>query len=235
MAEKIVASHQGVSVQIEFDDNVYRPGSLTEALCDIMGIKKGSRVIDVGCGTGYLGIVASLLGAADVVCIDTAAGAVAWTEHNARINHVANLKAVRGSALDPVMGQTADVIISLPPQMPFPSNFSPWRYGGCDGTDVIIKIIRQASSILPPGGILYLVHAGIADPHKTRKVLSEEKFKWQIVSTMEKELCRDIMENLACGLTDYLLGCMQRGTAEMVERENRYYYPVWFYRAEKQV
>jgi len=58
--QRINTTHQGVPLTIEFDKNVYQPGPLTSTLCDIMKVASGDRVIDVGCGTGYIGIVASL-------------------------------------------------------------------------------------------------------------------------------------------------------------------------------
>lgn len=233
MIKHISAIHQGVSINIEYDEHVYKPGSLTSTLCDIMEVKQGDRVIDVGCGTGYIAIVASLLGASKVICIDPVPEALRWTQHNARLNNVSKLTVNLGGALDPVTYEKADLILTLPPQMPFPTNFNPWRYGGPDGTDVIMKIIRQARSILKEKGArLYLVHSALANPKKIRGELSDSGFRWETVKTVEKELDRADLDSLAPGLTDYLLELMHKGTAEIVERSGSHYYPVWFYRAE---
>lgn len=224
------ATHQGVSLTIEFDDHVYQPGPLTSTLCDIMSVTPGDRVIDVGCGTGYIGIVASLLGAAEVICIDPVIEAINWTQHNARINGINNITTLKGSGLDPVEHEQASAIVTLPPQMPYSMNFNPWRYGGPDGTDVIMKIIRQASFILrEKGGRLYLVHSGLAYPKRIRNALTEFGFKWNIVKTVERELEPAHLDKLVDGLTDYLLSLMHRGMSEIAEREGRYYYPIWFY------
>ncbi|MDH3755409.1 MAG: 50S ribosomal protein L11 methyltransferase [Acidimicrobiia bacterium] len=48
----------------------------------------GRRVIDVGCGSGVLGIAAAMLGAAHVTAIDTDPNAVAATRANAAANGV---------------------------------------------------------------------------------------------------------------------------------------------------
>ncbi len=50
----------------------------------------GRSVIDVGCGTGVLGIAAALLGAAPVVALDTSPDAVASTVANAARNGVSD-------------------------------------------------------------------------------------------------------------------------------------------------
>ena len=56
----------------------------------------GKRVLDCGCGTGILGIVAAKAGAAEVVGYDIDEWSVENTRHNARLNHVDNLEALTG-------------------------------------------------------------------------------------------------------------------------------------------
>ncbi|MCD8289591.1 MAG: 50S ribosomal protein L11 methyltransferase [Prevotella sp.] len=58
----------------------------------------GKRILDCGCGTGILGIAASKLGAAEVVCYDIDSWSVKNTQHNARINGVNNLHVMEGDA-----------------------------------------------------------------------------------------------------------------------------------------
>ena len=57
---------------------------------------RGKRVLDCGCGTGILGIVAAKAGAAEVVGYDIDEWSVENTRHNARLNHVDNLEALTG-------------------------------------------------------------------------------------------------------------------------------------------
>jgi methylase of polypeptide subunit release factors len=233
MLNHIIARHQGVSARIEYDEDAYEPGSLTATLCDIMDVRPGDRVIDVGCGTGYIGIVASLLGASKVIGIDPVPEALEWTRHNVNLNNIHNLNTKAGKALDPVTNEKVDVIVSLPPQMPFPTEFNPWRYGGPDGADVLVEIIRQAGNILKKeNGRLYLVHAAIANPARVREALRTAGFGWEIVKTVEKTLERPDLEQLAPGLTNYLVALWQKGVAEIESRGGQYYYSVWFYRAE---
>lgn len=49
---------------------------------------KGQRVLDVGCGTGVLGIAVALMGAKEVAFVDIDATAVENTRHNASLNTV---------------------------------------------------------------------------------------------------------------------------------------------------
>jgi len=201
-------------------------------LADLMEVNPGDLVVDVGCGTGYLGIIAALLGAGEVICIDPEPNAVKWTKHNAGLNKVNNVTAYLGRELDPVEHLPVDLIVTLPPQMPFPTNFNPWRYGGKDGSDVIIKIICQAARMLNPGkGKLYLLHAALAFPARVREKLAVCGFEWQTVKTVERELNPAEFYQLAPGLMEYILELYRRGMAELIQRDGQWYYPIWFYRA----
>ncbi len=59
---------------------------------------EGKRILDCGCGTGILGIVASLLGAKEVVGYDIDEWSVENTQHNATINHISNIEVFHGDA-----------------------------------------------------------------------------------------------------------------------------------------
>jgi len=69
------------------------------------------RVLDVGCGTGILGIMASKLGSDEVYSVDLDLWAVESTEKNCRLNGVKNLKVLQGT-VDVLEPQTFDVILA---------------------------------------------------------------------------------------------------------------------------
>ncbi len=233
MLKRITGNHQGARVVVEFDSDVYQPGPLTWALCDLMEVRPGDRVVDVGCGTGYIGLVAALLGAGKVICTDIVDEAIRWTLHNAELNGLSNLEARKGGELDPIAGEEADMILTLPPQMPFAFNFNPWRYGGTDGCEVILRIINQALPILAPRkGRLYLIHSALANPPRVRAALEKTARSWELVKTMEKEWDPVDAGKLHPGLYDYLLEANRQGKAELEKRGDRYFYPVWFYRID---
>lgn len=58
----------------------------------------GMRVLDCGCGTGILGIAASILGASEVDGYDIDEWSVNNAIHNAKINGIGNLTAILGDA-----------------------------------------------------------------------------------------------------------------------------------------
>ena len=76
----------------------------------------GARVLDVGCGSGVLAVVAARLGAHEVVAVDIDPAAVAATEANAAANGVAGI-VVAGPVDDPRLAGTFDIVLVnvLPP------------------------------------------------------------------------------------------------------------------------
>ena len=59
---------------------------------------EGKTILDMGCGTGILGIFASMLGARKVTAIDIDEWAFKGTIENAKLNKVTNLKVQHGDA-----------------------------------------------------------------------------------------------------------------------------------------
>jgi ribosomal protein L11 methyltransferase len=68
-------------------------------------LRAGMAVIDLGCGSGILGLAALRLGAGQVLALDTDPEAIRATEDNARLNRIgANLHAYLGSLPDLLEG-----------------------------------------------------------------------------------------------------------------------------------
>lgn len=58
----------------------------------------GKKVLDMGCGTGILGILASMKGAAEITAIDIDEWSFKGTHENAALNNIKNLKVKKGDA-----------------------------------------------------------------------------------------------------------------------------------------
>ncbi len=58
----------------------------------------GKKVLDMGCGTGILGILASMKGALEITAIDIDEWSVKGTYENAELNNIKNLKVKKGDA-----------------------------------------------------------------------------------------------------------------------------------------
>ncbi len=75
----------------------------------------GLRVLDCGCGTGILGIAASMLGASEVIGYDIDEWSVKNTMHNAKLNNVDNVEALLGDAsvIKTIAGQFDIVLANI--------------------------------------------------------------------------------------------------------------------------
>lgn len=73
----------------------------------------GEHVLDVGCGSGILGIAAILLGAKDVVAVDVDPIAVQVTDENAAVNAVADRVRASTTPIDDVDGTFALVLANI--------------------------------------------------------------------------------------------------------------------------
>ncbi len=72
---------------------------------------KGAKVLDYGCGTGILAILAAKLGASVVDAVDIEAEAYQNTLENAQINYVDTIQAIHGT-LDNILDAEYDVILA---------------------------------------------------------------------------------------------------------------------------
>ena len=85
-----------------------------ELLAEMFTTVPPASVLDVGSGTGVLGLAAAALGAPLVLCLDIAADAVRMTRENARENGlVAQVRVVQGST-EGVRGRFDLVLANLP-------------------------------------------------------------------------------------------------------------------------
>jgi 16S rRNA (guanine1207-N2)-methyltransferase len=93
----------------------------TKALLATVAIASGERVLDLGCGYGPLGLAAAVQAApAECVLIDSSYRATALAEHNARANHLANVKVMSAARPDALPRGAFDLVLANPPYF---SNF----------------------------------------------------------------------------------------------------------------
>ncbi len=75
-------------------------------------VRPGSRVLDLGCGSGILGIAAAKLGAARVLALDIDPMAVAATRENAAANGVADVIEARDGTLESEADGSFDLAVA---------------------------------------------------------------------------------------------------------------------------
>ena len=123
-------------LDLEVSDSTFQPSTISVLLADALEVHQGDEVIDVGCGSGILSIIAAKLGALRVFGMDTAPDVVGVASRNAARHGVAHtVTFLHGDLFAPLSPEVrADVIIGdvsgIPDSLAVESGWFPSRAGG---------------------------------------------------------------------------------------------------------
>ena len=153
----------------------------TLILSENMLIGKNYNVLDIGCGSGVLGIVAAKLFNAKVVMSDINKRAIMLAKKNINLNNI-KAEICQGSLYEKIKEKDFDVILSNPPQTA--------------GKELCFQLIEQSKSRLKNNGSLQLVarhnKGGSSLSSKMQEVFGNVKFiakksgYWVYMSVKEK-------------------------------------------------
>jgi len=148
----------------------FRPSTISSLLADALEIKPGSVVVDVGCGSGILSIIAAKLGAARVYGIDAAEETVEIASANAAAHGVADVVVfAQGDLFGPLDPSIeADVVIGdvsgIPDEIAHASGWFPSGLaGGPTGAELPMRMIEESKRLLKKGGSLFLPTGSLQD------------------------------------------------------------------------
>ena len=148
----------------------FTPSTITNLLANELQVPAGATVVDVGCGTGILSIIAAKLGAGSVTGLDKSPDVVEVGTHNATLNGVADLITFyNGDLFEPLPDDfKADVIIGdvsgIPDTLADDSGWFPSRKGGGSrGSELPMRMLRDATSLLTDSATLYLPTGTLQD------------------------------------------------------------------------
>jgi release factor glutamine methyltransferase len=158
---------------------VFTPRSDTWLLADVMRREEPPRdadVLELGTGSGAIGVAAAQSGARSVTVVDVSRRALVTAAINARLNGV-RVTPRRGDLFAPVAGRQFDLVVSNPPYLPsdeIPSRGASraWE-GGADGRALLERICADVAAHLRPGGTVLLVHSSVNDVSRTLAALEE--------------------------------------------------------------
>ena len=119
----------------------------TALLLDNLPDLTGKRVLDLGCGSGVIGIAAALAGAASVTMTDIDLQCVATARENIVRSGLGDTVAVASDLYGAIHGQRFDIILCNPP----------FHAGQRIDRDVADAIVREAPGVLDEGGRILLV------------------------------------------------------------------------------
>ncbi|WP_348981872.1 DUF7059 domain-containing protein [Brachybacterium epidermidis] len=137
-------------------DHVLGVGGASLTLARITPRARVRRVLDLGCGSGIQALHATRH-ATHVIATDLSERALAFTAFNAALNR-AQVEVRQGSLLDPVAGETFDLIVSNPPFVITPrtpgddADRFTYRDGGRAGDSLLAELLEALPAHLAPGG-----------------------------------------------------------------------------------
>lgn len=179
-----------LTVQLTEHPEVWSPLSAIEMLSFL--IEHGfladlnqQRVLDFGTGSGIVGIVCGLLGAAPVLLSDYSPIAASVAAANARLNGLTAVQGIQSDRFQQIPSLACDLIISNPPVQPWlftdvhhPDNrrkVAAWNEAGADGRLVLDALLHTAADFLKPGGRLI---TSSSSRHGHRQTLDQFETHW---------------------------------------------------------
>lgn len=140
---------------------------LAEWLLKNTRLPENPRILDMGCGTGVLGLtLAAEIVNSQTTLTDVSPEALSLARENAAALEVANVTFVESDLFAALGGQTFDLIVANLPYVPetdrptlameLAHDPALALFGGADGLDVIRRFIPEAAQHLSPGGWLAL-------------------------------------------------------------------------------
>lgn len=157
-------------LDLKVGPDTFRPSTVSRLLADALEIEPGSVVVDAGCGSGVLAIIAAKLGAKKVYGVDAADGTVEVATANAAAHGVADrTDFFQGDLFEPLPAELeADVVIGdvsgIPDEIAresgwFPSGLS----GGPTGAELPMRMLEEAKRRLRRGGRMILPTGSLQD------------------------------------------------------------------------
>jgi len=199
-------THQIAGKEIEMLSNpeVWSPYSASEMLAylnekDFLNDLKGESVLDVGTGSGIIGIFCGLLGASNVILSDYSLPAVKLAQENARINGL-QVAGIQSDRFESFKGQKFDKIISNPPVQPWlftnqknienRNNGAAWNEAGNDGRLVLDALIIEGKKHLEKKGDMIISCSSRHGHRRTTELFNQYwgENQWKIILEVEHEI-----------------------------------------------
>ena len=174
----------------EVCENVYEPAEDSFLFADRLQVLVGTSVLDMGTGTGILGVSAAGQ-AREVLSVDVNPFALRCAKKNAELNQVrSKMNFLQGNLFSP-LSETAkfDLVLFNAPYLPSePGEDKTWLgrawAGGPTGRNVIDRFISEAPSHLEKAGTIFLMQSSLANVEETVSKFSALELRTRIVTEL---------------------------------------------------
>jgi release factor glutamine methyltransferase len=182
----LVACSTYSGLKIKLCEGVYAPAEDSFLLAENLVVESGERVLDMGTGTGLLGLLAAK-SANYVIGVDLNQLAIECARVNAKINNIRKFT-TRTSDLFSHVPESFDLIIFNPPYLPT-EDWEPkdeetisWA-GGRSGREVIDRFLKKAKDHLVRSGRVLMVGSSLSDYEKTLRILEGQGFEISLLAS----------------------------------------------------
>ena len=210
---------QGIDFELEVNSQIFPPSPHGAFFAENIKINKGDKVIDVGSGSGILGILSAKLGGI-VWATDTDEDAIDITLKNARNNKV-EINAKVGEYFKPFEEEKFDVIIANLPQEIVHESYqksigdklNKTISGGDDGNEQLLKMLDIAKNYMHEKSRLYIIVNTVTDYATTiKKIVSK-------YSTKLVDFSSEPTKEFVAGNIDWYLKLNQLGKIKIINKD----------------
>ena len=174
----------------EVCEEVYEPAEDSFLFAENLRVKAGARVLDMGTGSGILGILAAKQ-ASEVLAVDVNPYAIYCAKQNAKRNsRQSNMNFLQGDLFTPLTEEAKfDLILFNSPYLPSEQGEDAtwlgraWA-GGATGRQVIDRFISQAPQYLEENGEILLMQSNLANVEQTQEKFLAYGLKTETVASL---------------------------------------------------
>ena len=167
---------------------VFQPTLVSELIANNVRVEPGATVLDLGCGTGFIGLEMAKRGAI-VTCSDIMPEACAVARGR-------GLNAIQSDLFQNIQGKFDCIIDDVSGICDQVARLSPWYpepipTGGFDGSETPCRMIEQAPAFLNKGGVLYLPISTLSNYKKTLRE-ADRRFQLKNIRSKWIPFCKEL-------------------------------------------